>query len=155
MKHTRLIVIAVSIVALAVAGFWLMKNRERRWKAEYVRMLNGEDTISSITFVGQQKRIVIDDQNIIHDFENAFRTGRTNPPRTGLSYEVDIVLKTGTKIKSELYMYDDRKGFAMADYTRVGAGDPMIVNAEFGSTSCEGTTNLIIKLLTEGKVVNQ
>ena len=141
--------VLISIVAIAVVGLWLNKWDKRRWAAEYVKMLNGEPNITSITFIGQQKRLLIDDPDIIRDVQNAFRTNGTNGPQAGLAYDLLIVLKTGIKVNTQVYLYQDQSGFAIADYTRVGAGDPMMVNAEFGSNTGDKTKKMIMKLLAK------
>jgi len=57
--------------------------------------------------------------------------------------------KTGEKLKTNVYIYEDKSGFQVADDSRLGAGDPTYVNVEFKKETNKKTQQLIAYLLAE------
>lgn len=137
------VIIAITIGIGCIVSF---KHKERLWSAEYARLLDGSAEISSIEFAGQRRTIRVSDWDIIHDFEEALVNGRGKLSRTGLAYKVTFIFISGVQIQTDLYLYVDNSGFALSDYTHVGAIDPILVNAEFKTNTIQKTKDIILTL---------
>jgi len=141
---TGLVIVVAIVMALAY---------RKQWSVEYERLLNGNAEISSIIFSGGGKRIEVKDQDVIHDFEEALVNGWGKEfQTTGISQEVKFIFKSGIQISTELYLYEDKSGFQMADYSDIRTiviplTDPRYVNAEFKPNIHQKTKDLISKLM--------
>jgi len=98
--------------------------------------------ITCIEFKGQQRQVKVSDPEIIGDFESAFKVRTSRLPATGTAYEVFITLATGLTVRTDIYLYKDHSGFAIADDTHRGAGDPRYTNVDLPRTLTKGTTDL-------------
>ncbi|MEI7535058.1 MAG: hypothetical protein WCK57_11875 [Verrucomicrobiae bacterium] len=143
-KHiVSLLLISLAVIAVTL----LVKNHSNEQAEAYKNLFAGNVGLTSITFEGQQKSIKIDDRFILDDFENAFKNKAERLHNSGICYNVVFILKTGTKIKTVIYFYEDKSGFEVADYSRMGAGDPAYVNVDFPKEINSKTQELLGQLL--------
>jgi hypothetical protein len=135
------------LFAIASLLLWLHLWKERRWKSDFTEMLNGEVEIAAISFEGQQRKIIVNDRDILHDIQIAFTNRGLHVAQSGITYSVIVTLMSGRNIPADIFLYTDGSGFAVADCTHIVAGDPMMINAEFSPESSEKTKALVNKLL--------
>ena len=115
----------------------------------YKSLIAGDVGLLSVEFNGQIRSIKIEDQTVIADFENAFGNKKKSLTRSGIAYTGIFLLKSGAKIKTDVYFYDDKSGFSMANYSRLSAGDPAYVDVDFQSQTSQKTQVLIGNLLAK------
>lgn len=120
-------------------------ERGRRETVEYDRFLQGNARASALEFIGHQKRVRVEDPDIIKDFESALKHP-SKILRTGTTWNIHITLMTGVIVKTAIYISDDKKGVLIADYNHLSAGDPTYISVDFPETIGEKTKSLLKEL---------
>ena len=142
----------IGMVAIATI-LWIKYDATQQAEA-YKSLIAGNVGLVSISFEGGRRVIKTDDRSILHDFENAFGNKNKLLNRNGITYIAVFILKNGAKIRTDVYIYDDKSGFSMADYSRLGAGDPTYVDVEFQKETTKKTQELIGDLLVPARTIN-
>jgi hypothetical protein len=110
---------------------------------EFSGLLRGQAQLSRLEFVGHDKRVGVEGEEILKDFESAFKTPAKNA-MTGTAYNIWITFRTGVTVKTDIYVSDSPKGFLIADYGHLIAGEPTYMGFEFPHDIRE-TSNELLK----------
>jgi hypothetical protein len=140
-KYIAAFLLTVSVIGLV--SFWRAKVRKET--AEYDQLLQGNARIYSLEFIKLNTSVQVVDPEILKDFEDSFRRP-SSKARTGPTYNIRIILMSGTIVNTAINIYDDHSGYEIADYNHVFASDPAYFFRDFSDTLGEKTKILLREL---------